>query len=151
MRFATKFDWWIVLALIVGAAVSLGTSTHGWLTTHRPPLAMVLFLWAVWILLLLATLPQYYEVRADGLYIRQGIQASLIPYCDLAEVQPSTDSRGAGVFSLDRIRVVTSRPRTYVIAPADQNGFLDAVASRAPQLERKGAGLSLPFSTPTLT
>lgn len=150
MHVAAKFDRWMVVVLFVGAAVSLGLPTHGWIVRHQPPLPAVLPIWLIWIAVLVATLPQYYEVRGDGLFIRQGWRKALIPYASLVELQPNRDARGAGVFSMDRILVVTKESRTFVIAPADPNGFLDAVAQRSPQLERKGFGLALPFSAPTI-
>ncbi|MBZ5578129.1 MAG: PH domain-containing protein [Acidobacteriia bacterium] len=149
MRFSTKFDRWLVALLIVAAAVSLGGPTAGWLAHQSPPFPVLLFAWVIWIGVLLATLPQYYEVRDDGLFIRQGWRKALIPYASLVELQPNTDSRSAGVFSTDRLLVVTNKPRTFVIALADQEGFVNQVALKAPHLERKGFGLGLPFSSTT--
>jgi hypothetical protein len=151
MRFATKFDRRMIVMLIIGAAVSLGLPTRSLLVRHQPPLPIALLPWAIWAVVLVAMLPQYYDVRDDGLFIRQGLRKVLIPYASLAEMQPFYDTRSAGVFSCDRMRVVTSQLREYVIAPADADAFLDAVARRAPQLQRKGMGLSLPLSVPDLS
>jgi hypothetical protein len=42
------------------------------------------------------------------------------------------------------------RTRCYIIAPADEKGFLDAVAGHATHLERRNFGLALPFAAPTV-
>jgi hypothetical protein len=42
--------------------------------------------------------------------------------------------------------ISTRDARTFVIAPADQEGFVAAVAQRCPQLAPKGFGLGLPFN-----
>jgi hypothetical protein len=106
--------------------------------------------WPIWSIVLLCTLPQYYEVRPDGLFIRQGWRKVLIAYADLTELQATTDTRSAAVFSMDRMLVGTRDGRSLIIAPADQEGFLAAVAQRCPRLERKGSGLGSPLSAPTV-
>jgi hypothetical protein len=151
LRFKTKFDWWIVAALVLAAFVTL---VLPWIRSqsvpgpyhHPAPFWVKSVVWLIWVAVLVCTLPQYYDVRADGLFIRQGWRRVLIPYADLVELQATTDSRSAGVFSMDRMVVVTRDSRTFIIAPADQEGFLEAVSLRCPQLERKGFGLALPFS-----
>ena len=151
MRFETKFDWWIVAAIIVGAFVSLVMPLigpqHG--PYHHPAPPWVTFLvWLLWAAVLACTLPQYYEVRGEGLFIRQGWRRVSLAYSDLVELQATTDARSAAVFSVDRLAVGTRDGRTFVIAPADQAGFLNAIAERCPQLERKGFGLGLRISAP---
>ena len=153
MRFKTKYDWWIVAALIVAAFATLvvpwiGSQSSPGPYHHPAPFWMKSVVWLIWVVVLVCTLPQYYEVRADGLFIRQGWRRVLIPYADLVELPAITDSRSAGVFSVDRLLVATRDSRTFIIAPADQEGFLDAVAQRCPQLERKGFGLGLAFNAP---
>jgi hypothetical protein len=69
----------------------------------------------------------------------------------LVELQLTSDARSAAVFSTDRILVVTQDGKRFLIAPAEREGFLDAVARKTPELERKSFGLALPFSSPTIT
>jgi hypothetical protein len=153
VRFATKFDRWIVAVMILGAFASL---VLPWLSLaggplHHPAPGWVRMLpWPIWIIVLVCTLPQYYEVRPDGLFIRQGWRKVLIAYADLTELQATTDTRSAAVFSMDRMVVTTRDGRSLIIAPADQEGFLAAVAQRCPHLERKGSGLGSPLSAPTV-
>jgi len=59
-------------------------------------------------------------------------------------------TRAAGVFSFDRVVVATVKSRSYILGPADPDGFLEAVAMRTPQLQRKGSGLPAPLATPAL-
>lgn len=153
MRFATKFDGWLMCLLIpagVLTAVVLPALRIFRPGTHPPPLPVALLPVAMAVFVAATTLPQYYEVRGDGLFIRQGWRRILIPYSSLVELQPTTDARSAAVYSMDRILVATRENHRYIIAPANQEGFLATVAQFAPQLERRGGGLSLPFAAPTL-
>ncbi len=84
MRFETKFDWGnkpgIVIAAIVFivALVSLSFK-HG---SIRDSFSTSVFIFnagiAGRVLFLPWSLPQYYEVRADGLFIRQGVNKTLV-------------------------------------------------------------------------
>ncbi len=147
MRFETKFDWWIVVALMGAAAVTLPLPALRILKlgTHSAPFWLAFFPWLVWAYVLSCTLPQYYDVRPDGLFIRQGWRKILLPYASLAGVQPVSEALSAAVFSTDRVLVTTRQGKSYVIAPAEQSRFLDEI-SRRTLLERKGSGLGLPFS-----
>ncbi len=139
MRFETKFDRGLMLLLVIGAAVTLPLP---WVIV-RAPRWLAFLPWLIWAYVLLSTLPQYYEILATGLYIRQGVRKALIAYADLVEVTPLTESRSAGVFSLDRVEVVTRQSRAFVIAPRDQECFLEELHCRAPQLRRKGFGIGV--------
>jgi hypothetical protein len=68
----------------------------GTLHYPAPPLLKMLPL-VIWPFVLVNMLPQYYEVRADGLFIRQGWRKVLVPYAYLAELQSTTDARSARV------------------------------------------------------
>jgi len=152
MRFATKFDRWLTVAMGLAAFVTfvcLPAIRLLWPNAGVIPLPVVFLPWAIWIFVLASTLPQYYEVRDDGLFLRQGIRKTLIPWPSLVELQTMTDFRSAGVFSTDRILVVTREAAQFIIAPADRQGFLEQVARHTPQLEQKSFGLALPLSSPT--
>lgn len=75
MRFATKVHRWL-LALLAVAFVILGVimPLKAWFAPgpHPPALPVFFLPWAIWSIVLPCTLPQYYEVREDGLFIRQG-------------------------------------------------------------------------------
>ena len=153
MRFTSKFDRWLVIVLILSACVTCvilpAIAFFGPVPrTGIPWFALTPVV--IWAVMLLATLPQYYEVREDGLFLRQGWRRALIPYPSLTELQSMTDSRSGGVFSADRILLVTREGKRFLIAPAEQKRFLDEVARKTPDLERKNFGLALPFSSPTI-
>ena len=153
MRFEAKFDGWIVGALIVGAAVSLVLPTAAVMNlpaARRPAVWVAAIPWLIWAYVLPCMLPQYYEVRTDGLFIRQGWRKILIPYAALVGLQAVSDATSAGVFSTDRLLITTGEGKSYVIVPANQREFLDAVSQRT-ILERRASGLGLPLSPLTGT
>ena len=61
--------------------------------TNLMPLWCVALLWLYWALVLSYTLPQYYEVRPEGLFIRRGWRKVLIPYAGLVGIQAVTNRR----------------------------------------------------------
>jgi hypothetical protein len=110
MRFATRFDRWLVVLLAATAAITcfilpafrlLNPALRGL------PIEIVILPIAIWVVALAATLPQYYEVRGEELFLRLGWRRISIPYEALAELQTMSDSRSAGVFSTERVLVVT--------------------------------------------
>jgi hypothetical protein len=95
-------------------------------------------------------LPQWYELREDGIFIRQGVRTVWMPYPSLVEAQPFDNMTSSGaVFSKRRILLVTQSGNRYIIAVAEEDRFMDELARRCPQLERRAYGLGLPFSTPS--
>jgi len=150
VRFATKFDRWLVILLVLAATMSCVIPLTLYFFGNGIPLAPVFLPLMIWAAVLAGTLPQYYELREDGLFLRQGWRKTLIPYAQLTELQPMSDSRSAGVFSTDRVLVITQQRKRFIIAPAEQQRFMEEVAKRTPQLERKSFGLALLFSMPTV-
>jgi len=149
MRFATKFDRGITtlscaMFLLTGIVMPIQI-----LSAPKGPHWLGYLLPAMWAIIVLSCLPQYYEVREDGLFIRQGLRQASLPYESLAELRVTADSRKASVFTNDRLLIGTRAGKQYVIAPAEAERFIDEVARRAPQLERKSFGLGLPLSSLT--
>jgi len=142
MRFETRYDRWLVILLIVAAVCSLVPSF-----LPGAPGGVRLLAVAICAVVIVSTLPQYYEVRSDGLFIRQGWKKRLIPYASLAGLQSMVDWRSAGVFSSQRIAIATREGKRYLIAVAEEERFLEEVARRSPQLERKSFGLGTPFGS----
>jgi hypothetical protein len=81
--------------------------------------------------------PQYYETRETSLTIRAGLRTTRIPYDRITAVRPATDSRSAVAMSLHRV-LVEYDGGEVLIAPANQDLFLDDILRRAPQLSRSG-------------
>ena len=152
MRFKTKFDRWIVIVLVLTAALTciLLPVVRVLVPGSQPiPLPAVFVPVVIWLIVLPNTLPQYYELRSDGLFIRQGWRKSLVPYASIAEAQAMADTRSAPVFSADRIHIVTETGKRFIIAVAEEERFLDELAKRCPQLNQKPSGLGMPLSTPS--
>lgn len=141
MRYRMKVDRWLAVLLLAGAAVSLGATGADFVRGGNRWLAPLV--WMVWAVALGSMLPQHYELRPDGLFIRQGWRRKLIPYAALVELRPVTDGRSAAVLSLDRVQVTTRGYGDWLIAPAAQRAFLDQLAGLAPHLERRGFGLAV--------
>ena len=147
MRFETKFDWGTKAALVVGAIgipliLVLGFLRHRTFTSWWIPISPITaqLLVAPW------SLPQYYEVREDGLFIRQGFRRTLIPYASLVTIRPAPIARAFRVFSMDRLLVATETGKRFTIAVAEQELFLAEVLTHCPQLEAKHSSLEMPFA-----
>ena len=141
MRFATRYDRWLIAVLFVVVLVNVGLP-FGMYFTHALPVSqmwMFLFGPVVLALVLFATLPQYYEVRSNGLFLRQGWRKTLLPYAELRELRAEKDMLSAPVFSTRRIYVEAAHSSKWIIAVAEQERFLAEVFRRAPQLNRGGA------------
>ena len=148
MRFKTKFDRGMQPALIIAVVfICVGSLFYILNPYHRTGRA-VLSLWPVAYLLIIPwAWPQYYEVREDGLFLRQGFRKNLIPYQSLVVLRSiQANSRNLRVFSADRMLVVTETGNRFVIAVAEQERFLAEVSKRCPQLELKQSSLEIPFA-----
>jgi len=152
MRFETRFDGWLValigLGCVVGCASPVivllqakGQGVSSWLMLLVP--VVVLFS-------LFACLPQYYDVREDGLFIRQGRKKVLLPYSALSELDVVNSAFSAPVFSTHRLQVTAVPGGQFLIAVAEQDRFLAEVARHAPQLEQRHSGLKTRSGSPSL-
>ena len=118
--------WPVVFALIISMLMSP---------------AIVLFVLAF-------ILPQYYEVREDGLFIRQGWKKALLPYSALRELEAVNSAISARVFSTHRLQITAVPGGEFLIAVAEQERFLDEVARHAQQLEQRPTGLKMRSGSP---
>jgi hypothetical protein len=94
-------------------------------------------------------LPQYYEVREDGLFIRQGRKKSLLPYSALRELEAVNSPFSAPVFSTHRLQITAVPGGEFLVAVAEQERFLAEVARHAPQLEQRPSGLKTRSGSPS--
>ena len=149
MRFETKFSRGMkpalalaVVFLCVGSLVYILNPYH---RTDRTVLSLLLPI--AYLLIVPWAWPQYYDVREDGLFLRQGFSKNLIPYQFLVVLRSiQANSRNLRVFSTDRILVVTETGQRFVIAVAEEERFLAEVSKRCPQLELKNSSLEIPFA-----
>jgi hypothetical protein len=143
MRFETRYDIWLVTVLGAIGLILLGllVVVSPVLAWHGQPFWPLLPGPVIYVLVLSATLPQYYEVREDGLYIRQGWKKTLLSYPALCELRVWDSALSAAVFSTHRLMVTAVPGGQFVIAVAEQERFLAEIARRSPQLEQGSSGL----------
>ena len=130
MRFETKFDGWLTALLVTYTFVAFAVAFS------RVPVIVAYLPLAIWVISVALMLPQYYEVRSEGLFVRQGLRAVEIPWPTVQELISVHGGQSARVFSMERMHVVTSDGKRFIISPRDRSGFLEAVAGRCPQLVR---------------
>ena len=141
MHFKTRFDTWLVAVVIAAVAAGCGASIivlglasqHGGPFWFFAPVPVALAIAA-----LSSSLPQYYEVRAEGLLIRQGWRKALLPYKSVRAVRSFSSKLSAPVFSTHRLEIVDDRGGGFVIAVAEEQWFLDELMRRSPQCRVTG-------------
>jgi hypothetical protein len=150
MRFETRYDKWIVGVLIAAGLILFGLplALYSNLMAHGQPVWTLFFGPVIFCIVLAGTLPQYYELREDGLFIRRGWKKALLPYSDLRELSTVNSTLSAPVFSTHRLLVTAAHGGRFMIAVAEQERFLAEVARRAPQLEEGPSGLKTRGSSP---
>lgn len=143
MRFETRYNRWLVTLLAAVGMILLGLPLVLYfpLAAHGQPIWPLLPGPAIFIVALFATLPQYYEVREEGLFIRQGWKKTLLYYPALSELRIWNSALSAAVFSTHRLMVTATPGSQFVIAVAEQERFLTEVARRSPQLKQSPSGL----------
>jgi hypothetical protein len=153
MRFETRYDKWLAGVLIAVGLIVFGQPVAALYFSHtghgQPIWPLFLPGPAIYLLVLSATLPQYYELREEGLFIRQGWKKALLAYSALCEVYTVNSVLSAPVFSTHRLQVTAAPGGQFLIAVAEQERFLAEVARRAPQLEQWPSGLRIPGGTPS--
>ena len=146
MRFRTRFDRSLVIVMSLVAVLTCITfPLLRFLSPgdHPAPAWLVFLPLPLWAAAIVSTLPQYYELRENGLFLRQGWRRVFIPYAELAGLQPSWSAQGAYVFSTRRILLLTRQGKRHLIAVAEEEKFIVEVAKHCPQLERKGFGFGV--------
>jgi hypothetical protein len=143
MHFKTRYDKWIVVVLGAVSLLMLAMPCVMYITASMRAGQLWMFLVGPMVMLfaLSATLPQYYDVRQDGLLIRQGWKRVLLRYPNLRQLRAETGVLAAPVFSTHRIYLSAVPGGDWILAVAEQERFLDEVQARAPQLTRGPSGL----------
>jgi membrane protein YdbS with pleckstrin-like domain len=83
-------------------------------------------------------LPIRYTVASDHLVIRFGLIRSRVPYDKIQGVKPTRNPLSSPALSLNRLHLETGSSLGPNISPKDREGFLRALAARAPHLKREG-------------
>ncbi len=153
MRFETKFDWGNKIAIVFAAILFPVALVSVYLrhSHHRDSFPDYCFIFVTLgivgrVFLLPWSLPQYYEVRDDGLFIRQGVNKTLIPYASLVTIHPAQTARPLRVFSMDRLLIATKNGERFVIAVAEPERFLAEVAKHCPEMKLRHSRLEVPFT-----
>ena len=161
MSYRAKRDWWakFFIAPVLLASIGIG----GWLLYTgvgfvqvpsmlviqwvRPPhqLAIGLILVAIGAALFWSLLAGRYQIAEPELVIGSGIDERRVPLSTIVDVVPIHSPFRSGwtrapVWSRDSLYVTylsrPGRPSSVVVAPANQDEFLDALARAAPHLQR---------------
>jgi len=143
MRFETRYDTWLVAVLGAVGLILLGLplALYSTLAAHGQPIWPLIPGPVIYLLVLSATLPQYYEVREEGLFIRQGWKKTRLAYPAICELRIWNSALSAAVFSTHRLMITAVPGGQFVIAVAEQERFMAEIARRSPQLEQGTAGL----------
>jgi len=151
MRFETRYDKWLVGVLIATGLILFGlpVALYYILPASGQPVWPFFFGPVIFVFALSATLPQYYELREEGLFIRQGWKKALLPYSALCELRTADGLLSAPVFSTHRLQVTAVPGGQFLIAVAEQGRFLAEVARRTPQMEQWPSGLRTPGGKPS--
>ena len=139
MRFPTKVDRSIGVALVFGPAVTVFSAIVA--TTAGQPLVGLIPLAVIALVYGGLVIPVYYELADEVLVIRFGMARVRVPYRDIRGVEPTDSILSAPALSMDRIRIDYGRDSEAVISPADRDGFLTALAAKVPHLRRDGERL----------
>ena len=126
-----KSDWWLILAVAAGVAVTL---TAGLYWVGGPAL----------LVLMLCLYPQTYRTAAGGLIIQTGLIRRFIPYDAITMVAPCTGVSTA--LAVDGVSIRYGARSEVRIAPADAAGFIADVAAHAPHLNRRERGWTVLFA-----
>jgi hypothetical protein len=149
MRFKTRVDPGFVAILVLFEMVWVAGIVRFYLIRNSHPTPPFFFPMSIITACMICggvfakMLPQYYEIRETGLFLRQGRTKTLIPYEFLVAVAPYSSSDRAWVFSSDRVLAVTNGGNRFVIAVAEEKRFLTELWKRCPQLNPATEGQSL--------
>jgi membrane protein YdbS with pleckstrin-like domain len=125
VKYTGKVDWWIGFAALAGIALPIVAaipSQRYWMLAAPAIFALFMLIWCY---------PQTYQTTDDALHIRSGLTKRVIPWSGITSVSTSSESGSSLALSLDRV-AIQHAAGTIMIAPDDQVGFFDDVASHCP-------------------
>jgi hypothetical protein len=92
--------------------------------------------WAVWVMMLAAMLPQYYEVREDGLFLRLRWKTRLIPYASLVGLSDRPNRTNTLRAEVNLVRVTTNTGEIYTFGVEEKDRFLNELSKHCAQVAR---------------
>ncbi len=140
-RFRSKVDTWLAVVLTLALLTTIATPIA--LYAAGDPQAWTGLVAVAFVLLIVGGLlfPLYYELEDEALLIRSGLVRTRVRYAEIERVVPSRSWLSAPALSLDRMHVDAGNPLGPLISPADEDGFLTALAAKTPHLVRSGDSL----------
>lgn len=132
LTFQSKIDTWLGATLVFAAGSTLWGSvqTGQWL-----PIALTVAVFGVFVF------PLRYELHEDALVVRAGLIRYRRPYAQITAAVPNHNLLSAPALSIDRLLITSTGSMGVNISPADREGFLAALAARAPHLVLVEGGL----------
>ena len=124
MRYPTKFDWWLVLSLMLVPISAIVTC----IVINDPSV----WLGSAVVVVFLAALcfPCNYTLDATELIIRAGFMKMRVPYTDITRVEPTRNPISSPAFSLDRLAIYY-RGKMVMISPVRKDEFVTELRARA--------------------
>ncbi len=131
-RFRSKVDAWVVITLVLAAAMAL-------LAAYALPSRDVRFglLGPVLLVAVGAGLPLWillstsYAVKDRALVIRSGPFGWRIPLSEITRMAPTRAAWSSPALSLDRLRIEYGAGKTVLVSPTDHGAFMRAVSEAA--------------------
>lgn len=136
-RFVSKRDAWLVAVLWGASLVDFAVAAGLLLGVRGAPAFVAPLLLVAGAFQLHALYGTDYRFEGDVLRIRASIFRWRVPLAAIDSVEPTRNPLSSPACSLDRLLLRYGGKR-IMISPADQAGFLRALAARAPQLGGDG-------------
>lgn len=143
MVFRSRIDTWLVIVLVLSAAVALSAAGMLW----RQGYGMALLL-PVGIVGIGAALPIWilagtrYSIVSAILHIRSGPFTWQIPIASITNITPSHSLISSPALSLRRLRVEYGAGKSVLVSPVDHQAFIHAIESArntgSPSFNRSG-------------
>lgn len=95
-------------------------------------------------MMLVAAVPQYYEVLEDGLFLRLRWKTRMIPYSSITEVYEVPDRKNHVHAEINLVRITTTTGEILIFGVEERATFVTELLNRCGLVERFTAGVTLP-------
>lgn len=128
MRYQSRIDWYLALALLLAPALPavLAIAQHRYFLLLISVLVLVLYRCLVF--------PLFYEVLPDAIVIHSGFLKTTIRYTDILSVRQTRNALSSPALSLDRIEIKYQPGQMVLISPQEKAAFLTELQARVPAL-----------------
>ena len=132
-RFVSKRDEWIVAVLWAASLVDFAVAAWLWRGHGAAPAFVAPLLLAAGVFQLHVLYATDYTVEGDSLLVRASLFRWRIPLAAIESIEPTRNPLSSPACSLDRLLIRHGGGRRVMVSPADKEGFLRAMAQRAPR------------------